>query len=149
MLKTGAIIAVEVYQTYNIGEQRGWIIPYETFQTENILMEWEEEWDEGITVTVALFDCFVSILISAYKIDFNRDNSVKSFETNNGFFIDYTPRQCFAYKILEEAELSIHFSEDGRINPNKSYVAKVITLPDELKQLPYFNEKGYYLYRIG
>lgn len=133
MLKTGSIIAAKVYRTWAIADQKGWIVPYEAFQTENALLTADKD-----GYKIKILDCFVAILADYYEIDFNRDGTTKSFTFD-------LPSNLMASSFEV-------FETDERLNVQingKNYIAEEITLPEEMKHIPGFREKGYSLFTIG
>lgn len=141
ILRTGNIVAAEVYRTHDIAEQVGWIVPYEVFQTENASLVFEDD-----DIRMEVFDCFPAILIAAYKIDFNEDKTVKSFTTLIPFDVNFNLFTVF--NLVNKLTVNIN-DMGGTLNFNKNFEAEEITLPEEMKQIPGFREKGYLLYRVG
>ena len=129
----GCIIAAKVYRTWSIADQQGWIVPYEAFQTENALLTVDQD-----GYKIKILDCFVAILADYYKIDFNKDGTTKSLTCD-------LPSNLTAssFEVLEiDKKLNVQIN-------GKNYIAEEITLPEEMKHIPGFREKGYSLYTIG
>lgn len=133
MLKMGCIVAAKVYRTWSIADQQGWIVPYEAFQTENALLTIDQD-----GYKIKILDCFVAILAGYYEIDFNEDGTTKSFTYD--LSLDLT---ASSFEVSEtDKKLNV------KIN-GKDFIAEEITLPEEMKHIPGFREKGYSLYTIG
>ena len=133
MLKMGCIVAAKVYRTWSTADQEGWIVPYEAFQTENALLTVDQD-----GYKFKILDCFVAILADYYEIDFNKDGTTKSLTSN--LLLNLTA-SSFEVSALDK-KLNVNIN-------NKNYIAEEITLPEEMKHIPGFREKGYSLYTIG
>ena len=147
MLKTGCIVAAEVYKEGN-PESVGLLIPYKAIQFDNpIVTQTLKQGDQ--TITANLYDAFVGIMYPCYKVLFDKNRKIKQVLLNDTAEPDIISFDVKQESMGSEAFKTVTTDSIKATDAQTYYMVFGTDIPDEIEEVLHFGGKGWFLEEDG
>ena len=151
MLKMGCIVAAKVYREDNPTREGnptsvGLLIPYKAIQFDNPIVTQTTEQDQ--TITVNLYDAFVGMLYTCYKVFCDKNRKIKQAVLNDSWATDIDSFESMgsmgsiALKVVTVRNIL-------RADTPITYSVFETNIPDEIEEVLHFGGKGWLLENKG